>query len=51
MTGGGYPDGIRRIVDAYAAGRRDDAFDRIPALAAADQLSRTASAGCWPPRR
>lgn len=25
MTGGGYPDGIRRIVDAYMAGRRDDA--------------------------
>lgn len=27
MTGGGYPDGIRRIVDAYAAGRREDAMD------------------------
>ena len=27
MTGGAYPDGIRRIVDAYAAGRRDEAFD------------------------
>lgn len=27
MTGGGYPDGIRLIVDAYAAGRRDEAFD------------------------
>jgi dihydrodipicolinate synthase/N-acetylneuraminate lyase len=26
MTGGGYPDGIRRIIDAYAAGRRDDAI-------------------------
>jgi len=26
MTGGGYPDGIRRIVDVYAAGRRDDAI-------------------------
>jgi 4-hydroxy-tetrahydrodipicolinate synthase len=26
MTGGGYPDGIRQIVDAYAAGRRDDAI-------------------------
>jgi 2-keto-3-deoxy-L-arabinonate dehydratase len=26
MTGGGYPDGIRKIVDAYASGRRDDAF-------------------------
>ncbi|HEY2382178.1 MAG TPA: dihydrodipicolinate synthase family protein [Terriglobia bacterium] len=26
MTGGGYPDGIRKIVDAYVAGRRDDAF-------------------------
>jgi dihydrodipicolinate synthase/N-acetylneuraminate lyase len=25
MTGGGYPDGIRTIVDAYVAGRRDDA--------------------------
>ncbi len=25
MTGGGYPDGMRKIVDAYAAGRRDDA--------------------------
>jgi dihydrodipicolinate synthase/N-acetylneuraminate lyase len=27
MTGGGFPDGIRRIVDAYAAGRRDEAAD------------------------
>ena len=27
MTGGGYPDGIRQIVDAYFAGRRDDAFE------------------------
>jgi dihydrodipicolinate synthase/N-acetylneuraminate lyase len=26
MTGGGYPDGIRRVLDAYAAGRRDDAI-------------------------
>ncbi|MBC7600299.1 MAG: dihydrodipicolinate synthase family protein [Polaromonas sp.] len=25
MTGGAYPDGIRRIVDAYAAGRRAEA--------------------------
>ena len=25
MTGGAYPDGIRRIVDAYAAGRRGEA--------------------------
>jgi dihydrodipicolinate synthase/N-acetylneuraminate lyase len=27
MTGGGYPDGMRRIVDAFVAGRRDEAFD------------------------
>ena len=26
MTGGGYPDGIRRITDAYFAGRRDEAM-------------------------
>jgi len=26
MTGGGYPDGIRQITDAYFAGRREDAF-------------------------
>jgi 2-keto-3-deoxy-L-arabinonate dehydratase len=25
MTGGGYPDGIRQIMDAYTAGRREDA--------------------------
>jgi len=25
MTGGGYPDGMRRIVDAWRAGRREDA--------------------------
>ena len=25
MTGGGYPDGLRRIVEAHAAGRREDA--------------------------
>lgn len=27
MTGGGYPDGIRQITDAYFAGRRSDALD------------------------
>jgi dihydrodipicolinate synthase/N-acetylneuraminate lyase len=27
MTGGGYPDGIRKIVDAFASGLRDDAFN------------------------
>jgi len=27
MTGGAYPDAIRTIVDAYAAGQRDQAFD------------------------
>jgi dihydrodipicolinate synthase/N-acetylneuraminate lyase len=26
MTGGGYPDGIRSIIDAYVAGRREDAI-------------------------
>ena len=26
MTGGGFPDGIRTIVDAYFAGNRDEAF-------------------------
>ncbi len=26
MTGGGYPDGMRLIVDAWAAGRREEAF-------------------------
>jgi 4-hydroxy-tetrahydrodipicolinate synthase/2-keto-3-deoxy-L-arabinonate dehydratase len=26
MTGGGFPDGIRPILDAYAAGRRDEAI-------------------------
>jgi dihydrodipicolinate synthase/N-acetylneuraminate lyase len=27
MTGGGFPDGIRTIVDAFAAGRREDAVE------------------------
>lgn len=27
MTGGGYPDGIRQILDAYTAGRREEAMD------------------------
>ncbi len=27
MTGGGYPDGIREITDAYFAGRREEALD------------------------
>ena len=27
MTGGGYPDGIRLIVDAHAAGRREEAIE------------------------
>ena len=27
MTGGAYPDGIRRIMDAYAAGNREEAID------------------------
>ena len=26
MTGGGYPDGIRQIIDPYLAGRREEAF-------------------------
>lgn len=26
MTGGGYPDGIRRIMDAWVAGKRDEAI-------------------------
>jgi dihydrodipicolinate synthase/N-acetylneuraminate lyase len=26
MTGGGYPDGIRKIIDPYMAGRRDEAI-------------------------
>jgi len=28
MTGAGFPDGMRKIVDAYAAGRREEAFDQ-----------------------
>jgi 2-keto-3-deoxy-L-arabinonate dehydratase len=28
MTGAGFPDGMRRIVDAYAAGRREEAFEQ-----------------------
>ena len=28
MTGGAYPDGIRSIVDAYAAGRREEAISQ-----------------------
>lgn len=27
MTGGGFPDGIRQILDPYVAGRRDEAVD------------------------
>lgn len=27
MTGGAYPDGIRRIMDAYAAGKREEAVE------------------------
>ena len=27
MTGGGFPDGIRQITDAYTAGRRDEAIE------------------------
>lgn len=27
MTGGGFPDGIRQIMDAYIAGRREDAVE------------------------
>jgi 2-keto-3-deoxy-L-arabinonate dehydratase len=27
MTGAGFPDGVRLIVDAYAAGRREEAFE------------------------
>ncbi len=38
MTGGGYPDGMQAIVDAYAAGRRDDAVSLVRTLAAAHQL-------------
>ena len=27
MTGGAYPDAIHSIIDAYAAGKRDQAFN------------------------
>lgn len=27
MTGGGYPDGIRQIVDAYTSGRQEESFN------------------------
>lgn len=27
MTGGGYPDGIRQVVDPFLAGRREEAFE------------------------
>ena len=26
MTGGGYPDGMRQILDPYVAGRREEAM-------------------------
>ena len=38
MTGGGYPDGIRQIIDAWFAGRREEAAEAYSAVAAADQL-------------
>jgi len=38
MTGGGYPDGIRTIVDPYAAGDREAAARGLRSLAAADHF-------------
>ena len=38
MTGGGYPDGIRQIVDPYLAGPPGRSDGGLCALAAADQL-------------
>ena len=40
MTGGGYPDGIRKIVDAYAAGDTEARRRALSAMAAADQLRK-----------
>ena len=42
MTGGGYPDGIRQIIDPYFAGRPRGGRRSLPALAAADQLREPA---------
>ncbi len=42
MTGGGYPDGIRQIMDPFFAGKRDEAVAAYAALAAADQLREPA---------
>ena len=42
MTGAGYPDGIRQIVDAHFAGDRGGGGCGVPALAAADQLREPA---------
>ena len=38
MTGGGYPDGIRKIVDAYFARRHRQSRRAVSAMAAAHQL-------------
>ena len=42
MTGGGYPDGIRQIMDPYFAGRTGRGRGGLRALAAADQLREPA---------
>ena len=42
MTGGGYPDGIRQILDPYLAGRRGEAAAAYAQLATADQLRKPA---------
>ena len=42
MPGGGYPDLLRPIVEAHAAGRREEAAERLRARPAADQLREPA---------
>ena len=50
MTGGGYPDGIRQIVDPYFAGRPGGGDGGLCALAAADQLREPAMRPAGLPR-
>src|SRR6478672_11042649 len=49
MTGGGYPDGIRQIMDPYFAGRREEAVAAYARWLPLINM-KTANADCKPAR-
>ena len=51
MTGGGYPDGIRPIIEAHRNGDRERGVSRSTSAGCRSSTTRTGRAACSPRRR